>query len=111
MAPVTGVTSGDTIPLPTAPTKAGYLFAGWYTGTNGTGTAFNATTPVTADLTVYSKWTLNPAASTALPYTGGDPTAPGSPRDLPFWILLTGSIAILASIFSGTALIRRRARI
>ena len=48
--------SATTITLPTAPTRDGYLFGGWWTGTAGTGTAFNAATKVTADITVYAKW-------------------------------------------------------
>jgi uncharacterized repeat protein (TIGR02543 family) len=42
--------------LPTAPAKTGFTFAGWWTGTNGTGTKFTATTAVKADITVYAKW-------------------------------------------------------
>jgi uncharacterized repeat protein (TIGR02543 family) len=42
--------------LPTAPTKTGYTFGGWYTAVSGGGTAFTATTPVTANITVYAKW-------------------------------------------------------
>ena len=44
------------VTLPAAPTKTGYIFGGWYTATSGGGTAFIATTEVTADITVYAKW-------------------------------------------------------
>ncbi|MFA6348220.1 MAG: peptidoglycan-binding protein, partial [Candidatus Paceibacterota bacterium] len=40
-----------------APTKAGFTFASWNTLLDGTGTAFDATTVVTADVTVYAQWT------------------------------------------------------
>jgi len=43
--------------LPIAPSKTGYTFSGWFTGTNGTGTQFLATTTVTASITVYARWT------------------------------------------------------
>jgi uncharacterized repeat protein (TIGR02543 family) len=43
--------------LPTAPTKTGYAFGGWWTGKGGTGTEFTASTVVSADVTVYAKWT------------------------------------------------------
>lgn len=43
--------------LPTAPTRTNSLFGGWWTGIGGTGTQFTASTPVTASLTVYAKWT------------------------------------------------------
>jgi len=46
------------VTLPTAPTKTGYTFGGWYTAVNGGGTQFIATTPVTANITVYAKWTV-----------------------------------------------------
>lgn len=43
--------------LPTNPTNGSYTFSGWYTGTNGNGTKFNASTPVTSNMTVYAYWT------------------------------------------------------
>ena len=42
--------------LPTAPTKTGSTFKEWNTKADGTGTAFTASTPVTAAVTVYAKW-------------------------------------------------------
>jgi uncharacterized repeat protein (TIGR02543 family) len=42
--------------LPTAPTKTGGAFAGWWTGPGGTGTQFTASTEVTANITVYANW-------------------------------------------------------
>ena len=44
--------------LPGAPTKKGCIFAGWYTGIAGSGTAFTGSTPVTGDITVYALWTM-----------------------------------------------------
>ena len=52
--------------LPSAPTKTGYSFDGWFTGTSGTGTLFTSTTPVTGNITVYAKWT--PIAITAFSF-------------------------------------------
>ena len=45
--------------LSTAPTKTGYTFGGWYTATNGGGTAFTASSVVSASTTVYAKWNAN----------------------------------------------------
>ncbi|GAA3413850.1 InlB B-repeat-containing protein [Paenibacillus hodogayensis] len=43
---------------PTAPTRTGYTFGGWYTNT-GLTTAFAFTTAITGDTKLYAKWTLN----------------------------------------------------
>lgn len=45
--------------LPAPPAQTGYTFAGWNTAANGGGTAFTASTPVTANITVYAQWTAN----------------------------------------------------
>ncbi|MBN1648332.1 MAG: chitobiase/beta-hexosaminidase C-terminal domain-containing protein [Spirochaetales bacterium] len=42
--------------LPANPAKTGYLFGGWWTGPDGNGTEFTASTGVTADITVYARW-------------------------------------------------------
>lgn len=50
--------TGDTVDaLPSQPERQGYIFGGWWTAANGGGTQFTATTPVTANITVYAKWT------------------------------------------------------
>lgn len=76
-----GIASGGYATLPTTePTWAGHTFTGWNTLDNGSGTAFTASTPVTADITVYAQWT----AITPTTYTltvgstaGGSVTVPG----------------------------------
>lgn len=47
-------TTIDTLPALIA---SGYRFDGWYTGSNGGGSPFLATTVVISDITVYAKWT------------------------------------------------------
>jgi uncharacterized repeat protein (TIGR02543 family) len=42
--------------LPDPPAKTGYTFGGWYTARGGWGTAFTASTTVSASITVYAKW-------------------------------------------------------
>jgi uncharacterized repeat protein (TIGR02543 family) len=44
--------------LPTAPIKTGYIFGGWYTDRNGGGSVFAEATAVTANITVYAKWSV-----------------------------------------------------
>ena len=67
-APITGVAFNATVTLPAAPTLAGNTFAGWNTALNGSGTAFDGTTLVTADITVYAQWTVK---QYTLTYTAG----------------------------------------
>ena len=50
---------------PTAPTRTGYTFGGWYTDADCTdGNAYDFSAAVTANLTLYAKWTLTPFAIT-----------------------------------------------
>jgi len=51
------VTNIDTLPI--EPLRAGYIFGGWYTQTNGGGTQFTEATTVNANITVYANWTQN----------------------------------------------------
>jgi uncharacterized repeat protein (TIGR02543 family) len=44
--------------MPLNPTYEDYTFSGWYTSKGGEGTKFIDSTPVTADLTVYARWTV-----------------------------------------------------
>ncbi|WP_168735955.1 InlB B-repeat-containing protein [Cohnella fermenti] len=57
---------------PAAPTLAGYSFSGWYRELAGTN-AYVFTTPVTANLTLYAKWTATYTVS--FDSDGGLPTA------------------------------------
>jgi uncharacterized repeat protein (TIGR02543 family) len=65
---------GGTVSLPyPAPEKAGFDFGGWYTAVNGGGTEFTAETPVTADITLYAKWTPSTPA-----FVPGTPAVEGN---------------------------------
>ena len=60
----TAGSGGNVGTLPTPPTRAGYTFAGWNTAASGFGgITFEATTAVTADITVYAQWTVNGGGS------------------------------------------------
>ena len=56
--------------LPAAPALPGYTFGGWFTGENGGGLALTGTTTVTADITVYAKWTKNSGTDDGGPSSG-----------------------------------------
>ena len=65
---------------PTAPTKAYYAFAGWYSDSNLT-QAFDFNTPISADTTLYAKWTPSPVGGMFLmtiDFNGGTSTMPSS---------------------------------
>ncbi|HZJ98408.1 MAG TPA: InlB B-repeat-containing protein, partial [Tissierellaceae bacterium] len=53
--PITEIEENGTVTLPTAPTKEGFTFEGWFTDEALT-TEFTSETKVTADITVYAKW-------------------------------------------------------
>lgn len=46
--------------LPTAPTRSGYIFKGWNTKADGSGSAFTTATIITGDITVYAQWNKKP---------------------------------------------------
>ena len=99
----------DKITAPAVPNRQGYTFAGWYTDTAFT-TAWdfaNDTMPDN-DLTLYAKWTKNPAPASTL--------SPESPKSPGARLAETGSNTVLfvlaASIFvaSGIVLFKKQAK-
>jgi len=57
---VTDITAdtGTAVNTPTAPTKTGYTFVGWYAD-SGLTTLYAFTTMPNEDITVYAKWAVN----------------------------------------------------
>ncbi len=70
VAPVT-VDAGSTATKPVDPTKSGYTFGGWYKDSTLQTPWDFANGTVTADTTLYAKWTANPPAPS---YDDPDPT-------------------------------------
>ena len=64
--PETSVGAGN---MPKNPTWSDHMFKEWNTRADGTGTAFNGTTTVGGDITVYAQWTANTPNN---PGGGGD---------------------------------------
>ncbi|MFA7673700.1 MAG: ice-binding family protein, partial [Clostridia bacterium] len=52
VAAITGINAGETVTVPTPPTKTGYAFSSWNTVAGGTGTSFTSSTAVSASITV-----------------------------------------------------------
>ena len=66
--------SGSTVTKPADPTREGYTFAGWYTDEACT-EAYDFSTAVTADMTLYAKWTknaVNPGGNSGSGSNGGN---------------------------------------
>jgi uncharacterized repeat protein (TIGR02543 family) len=63
--------------LPTAPIKTGYVFNGWFTSTNGSGSRFTASTRVYTNMIVFAFWV--PVLSVS--YTGNGNSSGSSPND------------------------------
>ncbi|WP_409345375.1 InlB B-repeat-containing protein [Paenibacillus sp. MBLB4367] len=79
VAPIANVASGSTISSPTAPTRTGYTFAGWYKEAS-LATAWNfAADKVTGDMTLFAKWISNGP----IPAPGFQPSPEPRPGDRP----------------------------
>lgn len=61
------VRRGSTVSKPTAPTKEGYTFVGWFDGD----TQFDFTTPIRSSLTLKAKWVSNPEDGDVTAYVDG----------------------------------------
>ena len=57
--PAQQVKTGATAVRPDDPTRTGYTFAEWYASADYSGEPYDFTAPVTADTTLYAKWTPN----------------------------------------------------
>ena len=53
------ITSGSTATRPNDPTRTGFTFGDWFTAQTG-GTVFNFQAPITADTTIYARWSPIP---------------------------------------------------
>jgi uncharacterized repeat protein (TIGR02543 family) len=73
---ITGIKSGETITLPSNPTRTNYIFKGWFTDNNSFENVFTNTKEITSNITVYAKWTpplhRAPASGEIAIYTAND---------------------------------------
>ena len=63
---------GTTITLPSAPSRAGYVFAGWFAAPSG-GSALTSPYTLTGSVTLYAQWAVAPTTAVTVPSTGADP--------------------------------------
>lgn len=61
-------TDGGIVSQPKNPTRSGYSFVGWYTRAEG-GQKFDFSTKITADLTLYARWSRNASYTGSSGYT------------------------------------------
>lgn len=73
------VKDGDKVEKPSNPTRSSYSFSGWYTKASG-GSKFDFNTAITADLTLYARWSYNGGggggSSHSHNWVAGTPVAP-----------------------------------
>jgi uncharacterized repeat protein (TIGR02543 family) len=74
---------------------SGYKFGGWYTAVNGGGTLFTNSTPVTADVTLYAKWT---AVSSPSGGSGGGGGGGGGGGDTSYSADVSGNAASVSTL-------------
>jgi uncharacterized repeat protein (TIGR02543 family) len=68
-----GAAVGENL-FPANPRRDGYDFAGWNTLADGSGTAFTASTAVSANITVYAQWVELPPHEAAVRFIRNDGT-------------------------------------
>ena len=95
------VESGSKATKPADPKASGYTFGGWYADATFS-TKFDFNTAITANTTVYAKWTKNSAAP-------ADPTSPqtGDTSDMFLWIAL---LLVSGGALVGTMVYSRKKR-
>jgi uncharacterized repeat protein (TIGR02543 family) len=71
------VTYGNTVPQPANPSKPGYTFSGWYSDAAYTTPWDFTSSKVTANMTLYAKWTIN-SYTVTFNSTGGGSIPPES---------------------------------
>ena len=72
---VEDIKEGETVDEPAEPTRNGFDFQGWFTDKNGA-TEFDFDTAITADLTLYAKWTTVGASIYTVTFDLNYPASP-----------------------------------
>ena len=70
------VEAGKSVARPTAPTRSGYVFTGWYTAATK-GTTYNFNDKVNADLTLYAHWRTSSSGGGGSSSGGGGSSSGG----------------------------------
>ena len=83
-------------------TQTGYIFSGWNTAANGTGTAYadGAIYSFAADITLYAQWTVIPSHTVSFNSNGGTGTMSNQVSNVPA-ALTTNTFTYAGYTFSG----------
>lgn len=95
------VASGSVATKPADPTFVGYSFSGWYSD-NALTTAFNFTTPITADTTLYAKWTVSNNYVTMGKYYGAGLGRAYFSTNGTTWTEVTSTTGVTATVPTGS---------
>ena len=103
------VNHGEKVTEPTAPTKTGYIFFGWYKESGCTNAWYFDSDTVTSDVTLYAGWTIlvYPFFSCTVTYNGNGNTAgtvpvdPSNPYEYGATVILLGNTGDLTRINVG----------
>ena len=95
------VTRNSTVTEPTAPTKEGYTFNGWYTNEELT-TAYDFDSKVTKNITLYAKWEKHDDDDSHGTGTHDCPSLAFDDLDITQWYHLDTDYVIENDIFRGT---------
>lgn len=91
-----GFVTGGAINLPTAPTLAGYNFAGWFENASGGSALTSPYTPsATTDITLHAQWTAAPTVPTATAASAVAPEATLVTTGRDFEALSSGAVTTL----------------
>jgi uncharacterized repeat protein (TIGR02543 family) len=100
---LSNVPSGGKITRPASPVRSGYVFGGWYReAACVTAWDFGSDT-VTANTTLYAKWSAASSTGPNIPSLPGNPVNPGSPDDMDD-ILANSSIYPYSAMFGSVSL-------
>ena len=106
--PLSVTTSDPTVTLSAninVMTKTNFIFTGWNTAANGTGTHYNVgdSFPLTANTTLYAEWTAEPYTITYLANGATSGTAPAATTASGAQTVAanTGNLALTGYVFSG----------
>ncbi len=92
------ITPTVTLKYPTNPTRAGYIFGGWYDNETCEGSSFDFTAIVTKDITLYAKWVKVENVSVIAINGSANITLNGkTEQKLMFVPLVSGNITITSS--------------